>query len=202
MDYVALSYVWGQTEGLRTEKTLLPQLQEPGALLRLGPSLPETIRDAMGLVELLGERYLWVDSLCIPQDDEENKLRDINRMAEIYSNSLVTIIAADGHDSGYGLPGIQGLSRARELHQEVFRLEGNEMVVQQQLPKSELEWMARSQVPYFQRGWTFQEYLFSKRRLMFESQIVRWECASCTWNEDIVHAEGPEANPILVGWMR
>lgn len=47
--------------------------------------------------------------------------------------------------------------------------------------------------PYFKRGWTFQEYMLSKRRLIFQEQALRWEFNRCAWHEDIVHSNGPEA---------
>lgn len=57
-----------------------------------------------------------------------------------------------------------------------------------------------AQTTYFKRGWTFQEYLFSKRRLIFEGRMVRWECSSSAWSEDIVHSDGPESK-FRCNWM-
>lgn len=77
--YVSLSYVWGQVDITKLLTINLDQLQRPGALG--GPaklvSLPKTIRHAMHLTRRLGERYLWVDSLCIVQDDEESQNESI-----------------------------------------------------------------------------------------------------------------------------
>jgi hypothetical protein len=69
-------------------------------------TIPRTILDAMRLVESLGERYLWVDSLCIIQDDEVFKYEEVNDMASIYVNACVTIVAARGKDSNFGLRGV------------------------------------------------------------------------------------------------
>jgi Heterokaryon incompatibility protein (HET) len=79
---------------------------------------PNTVKDAIDLVESLGERYLWVDSLCIVQDDDEWKCSQINNMASIYANSHLTIIAADGDSSDYGLRGLRGISGPRQTLSE------------------------------------------------------------------------------------
>lgn len=58
--------------------------------------LPETIADSIGLVRQLGERYLWVDVLCIVQDDPDDKAVQIHTMELIYGSSVFTIFAAGG----------------------------------------------------------------------------------------------------------
>ena len=61
----------------------------------------------MILTRTLGLDYLWVDTLCIIQDDEENKMKDIARIGSMYSSAHFTIIAADGDDADHGLRGLK-----------------------------------------------------------------------------------------------
>ncbi|KAF2969882.1 hypothetical protein GQX73_g3683 [Xylaria multiplex] len=90
--YIALSYVWGfHTKGLLTLSTVKKYARE-GSLTQ--EDVPRTIRDAMLLVADLGERYLWVDSLCIIQDDLLDKRRYLPMMGEIYDAAVVVIVAA------------------------------------------------------------------------------------------------------------
>ena len=185
MRYVTLSYKWGQTERPRLEKTSLPELEKPNTLTEMGTRIPETIRNAIDLVQLLGEEYMWTDSLCIAQDDEVTKFTELNQMAAIYANSTLTIIAAEGEDAEHGLLGLEGVSKSRELKARWTPFGEKEKVIQSRFP-----WSHLPQTPYFKRGWTFQEYLFSKRRLIFEGQMVRWECSRSAWSEDIVHSDG------------
>jgi hypothetical protein len=56
--------------------------------------LPATIIDAIRLAQTLSISYLWIDSLCIVQNSEEDKVREIATMDRVYKNSWVTISAA------------------------------------------------------------------------------------------------------------
>jgi hypothetical protein len=59
--YVALSYVWGQTRFLLLTTENQPILECPGSLE--DREIPRTIREALSLTKMLGERYPWVDAL-------------------------------------------------------------------------------------------------------------------------------------------
>jgi hypothetical protein len=65
--------------------------------------LPKTIRQAIDVTRLFGERYIWIDQLSILQDDEEHKHGQIKRMAEIYANSYLTLVAVTGKVADSGL---------------------------------------------------------------------------------------------------
>lgn len=181
--YVALSYVWGGIQPLRTVKANLEEIQRhqvftsESTILRI----PNTIKDAMHITRLLDERYLWVDSLCIVQDDDEEKHRQINGMPSIYANATITIIASQGRDANYGLRGLRGISAARHTNQHVFTLPSGHGAI-------ERHWPGFYGSPWYERGWTFQEYLFSKRRLVFGDSRVWWECAGGTSVEDTQQA--------------
>ncbi len=72
---------------------------------------PATIADAIALVRALGERYLWVDAICIVQDDRDSKMQDIERMDLIYSRAFATLVALAGTDAAAGLPGVRAKTR-------------------------------------------------------------------------------------------
>lgn len=117
-EYIALSYVWGGVSSLQAKLENLQVLQVPGVLLNhsdLYLQIPRTIRDTMGLVAVLGKRYLWVDCLCICQDDKDSKHSQLQIMGDIYQNAFLTVIAADGWDANHGLRGIAGVSEPRSL---------------------------------------------------------------------------------------
>ncbi|KAE9982747.1 hypothetical protein BLS_005489 [Venturia inaequalis] len=191
LPYVALSYRWGQTAGLRLQNASIVDFQKSFTLPHLDNRIPHTIRNAMDVVKLLGERYLWVDTLCISQDDTLTKSREIDLMGAYYANAIVTIVAADGEDADYGLRGFEGLSQKRDLDLDALAVDfGKEYkLVNTDIGYGEGKWACS---PYFKRAWVFQEYNFSKRRLVFHNQMVRWECCCSKWQEAIEHLDDPQ----------
>jgi hypothetical protein len=175
--YVALSYVWGQVECAQAMRSNLEHLQQPGAISDSGGNLviPRTIRDAIRLVVLLGERLMWVDSLRIVQDDAESKHVQLNEMASIYANAYVTVIAANGWDANHGLRGIKGVTEYRMLSSDL-----NQDVFESLQPYSTI---------WYNRGWTFQELIFSRRKIMFQYQMAIWECSCGVWHEATPRSE-------------
>ncbi|RFU31821.1 hypothetical protein B7463_g4527, partial [Scytalidium lignicola] len=96
-EYAALSYCWGKSvQPITTTSNLLRHMHA------LPSSLPKTVLDAIEVCQKINIRYLWVDSLCIVQDDESDKLNQIANMGSIYKNSTVTIVAASAVDATDG----------------------------------------------------------------------------------------------------
>jgi hypothetical protein len=111
--YVTLSYTWGsngENSFLALQKNIA-ELRAPRGLEKHMSSLPTTIQDAIAFTKALDERYLWVDSLCIIQDDDENREANIASMARVYENATLTLIAATGDHANAGLPGVRDSSR-------------------------------------------------------------------------------------------
>jgi hypothetical protein len=106
-DYVALSYVWGQCKSIQLTRANKEAMTVPVSLMSILEDLPQVIRDAIEFTKRLGERRLWIDSLCIVQDDEAMKANIIGKMNLIYRYALVTIIAATGLDANAGLSRIR-----------------------------------------------------------------------------------------------
>jgi hypothetical protein len=71
--YVALSYVWGKKPMTLLKKDQLVSWSSPGGLDSVIHGLPNVIKDAINLTAKIGVRFLWVDSLCIVQDDDAIK---------------------------------------------------------------------------------------------------------------------------------
>jgi hypothetical protein len=118
--YVALSYVWGSTNTFLTTKSNLAAFSKHHGLRPFLKDIPKTIMDAMILVKELGIRYLWVDSICIVQDEKDLKASAIEEMHHIYNRSFLTIMAGDGNHADFGLPGVRPGTRE---HQELEEIE-------------------------------------------------------------------------------
>jgi hypothetical protein len=184
--YVTLSYVWGKLPNvLETTKKNFLQLQQTGALdsQPWASRLPLTVRDAIYFTKLMGERYLWVDRLCIIQDDNEQKAVQLSWMSSIYANSYFTIVAADGSDANYGLRGVCINSSPRSYNPSILHFSSTCSMMA--APKFETQFNMEA---WHKRGWTYQERTLSKRNLVFFQGKVFWECRKSVWTEDVADA--------------
>ncbi|KAI4644524.1 hypothetical protein J4E93_006429 [Alternaria ventricosa] len=158
------------------------QLRQPGTLSK--QPLTQTIRDAMTFVKSLGERYLWVDTMCIIQDDAANKASALAQMCAIYSCAMATIVALNGDSADAGLPGIPPTTRNTTA---TFVTPGLHMV-----ERSSLENVLANHTYdgvdvdciYNTRAWTFQERLLSNRSIYFLGEQVYFHCKKQLLCED------------------
>lgn len=158
--YMALSYVWGHIKHLQLTRGNLGELKERGSLRKSWGQLSQTIKDAIILTASIQSRYLWVDSLCIVQDDETNKMMHVLQMASIYTHASVTIVAADGADADHGLRGVGQSSRSNFSQPSLCFAPSAQIAIRP------AQSFAPSAKLYFHRGWTFQEFYLSKRLLV------------------------------------
>ncbi|KOS21314.1 hypothetical protein ESCO_006767 [Escovopsis weberi] len=142
-----------------TMETFLDKIPDAG--------LPETILDAMRLSKKLGLRYLWVDRLCIIQDDAQDVENHIRHMGYVYANAYLTIVAAYG-DVSTGILPINPQRSPRERPSSGTR-DHNELV-------RTSRWNTR--------GWTLQESIYSRRRVYFFQDTVTWQCHCMTWQKN------------------
>ena len=160
--YMCLSYCWGSAEFIQSTKDTI-QSHTKGIPLQ---SLPQVFRDFIKIARALKVKYVWIDSLCILQDSEEDWQREAGRMAKIYRNSYLTIAAA-GASSPY-----DGLFVARTR----FTVGSVQCHVVDHSPIGTATNVNSPKFPLLQRGWTFQERLLSPRVLFFGPGEVSWEC--------------------------
>ncbi|KAK3991450.1 heterokaryon incompatibility protein-domain-containing protein [Cladorrhinum sp. PSN332] len=104
--FVALSYCWGTAPVFRLVKSNREALAHVGSVNAVWDRLPTTVRDAITLCRDLGVQYLWVDSICIVQDDDAHRSAQIAQMNKIYQGSILTIVCTDGTHANAGLPGV------------------------------------------------------------------------------------------------
>ncbi|KUJ06678.1 HET-domain-containing protein, partial [Mollisia scopiformis] len=168
--YVALSYVWGKiTENwLALTRDNFVSMGRKNALI--GASLPHTIKDAMQLCLDLGEQYLWIDSLCILQDDPVSQKQQIDIMDLIYASATLTIVAAAGDHANSGLPGIRRWSRTAKRQTITIQ----DIEISNILPR--MADTAEKSV-WNTRGWTYQERMFSRRCIFLTDGQAFYACS-------------------------
>lgn len=108
--WVALSHCGGRQPRVKTTKHNLDAHRE-GTGIGMD-ELPPIFRDAFNITRQLNIRYLWIDALCIVQDDEGDWEREAKRMNYIYNNATVTIAAEASSDSTIGIVHSMRQSRA------------------------------------------------------------------------------------------
>ncbi|KAI6806256.1 hypothetical protein KC332_g9390 [Hortaea werneckii] len=188
--YIALSYCWG---GKDPAKTLRSNYKDRVRGLSIA-TLPKTYRQAAFLAGQLGISHLWIDALCIIQDDEEDWQRESSRMAEIYSGAyIVFVAAAAAHVEG-------GLNPSTDFPNWRFRNEGQVKAGPIWVRLKDHMRDACALLPISTRAWTYQERLLARRCLIFGKSEVVWECmqgcrCQCC---PAAHTVAPQSDPQLL----
>jgi hypothetical protein len=193
MEYLTLSHCWGDPKAAGKFTNLVTTNLETFQKAIPPAALSRTFRDAITVARRLEFRYLWIDSLCIIQDDETDWMRESAMMGEVYAGSTLNIAAAAAVDGNGGLffkrnPAIvkrcmlmvngslHSLSRGTSYEECVINL------------------------PLNQRGWIYQERYLSPRTLYFGSSQLFWQCchyAACeTFPEGLPLFEFTGKSPI------
>ncbi|KAL0934520.1 HET domain-containing protein [Colletotrichum truncatum] len=183
--FIALSHCWGTSQPLRTLKDNIG-LHHEG--IDLG-TLPQTFQDAVAVTRHLGIQYIWIDSLCIVQDDALDWEREAARMGDIYGSAHLVL----GASSAAG--GAEGFLGRRAHHWEskvtVPSPDGSRgkceihcrPLLDHPMPNARAP---SSRGPLETRGWTFQERVLAKRFVSFGKYELSWGCNSlwdceCGW---------------------
>lgn len=176
LGYATLSYCWGDTLNLCTTKDSLPRFEQEIPM----DSLPRTFLDAMRMAQALGIPRIWIDALCIVQDDEQEWQAQAAEMSEIFQGSQLTITASQSSNSSEGcFPVGPGERLGDEL---VFRTKHNG-------PSSTARLVhvhsgdARNYPSQYgvvhTRGWALQEQILSPRVVYCFNSGIHWQCRSC-----------------------
>lgn len=169
--YIALSYPWSQVDQFENKR------EEP----YVREELPKVLQDVVRLVKGLGlgVNHIWMDRLCVNQDNDDQKTANINAMGDIYEAAFATIILAVP-SKRHLEQGIPGLSAPRLPYQRVEKV-GN-LTLATTYPSLEMA-IATSQ--WNTRAWTFQEGLLSSRCILFGPEQSHFECAEMGCCESI-----------------
>lgn len=171
--YVALSYCWGAPQPDKLTAANVESYKQRIAV----ETLPSTIQQAIKVTRAIGVNYLWIDSMCIVQDDEEDKFRELAKMCEIYSNSTLTLCASAARwctEGFFNLAALPGTS---------YRMPDVGIVYPCALPDGSTGSVRLiERIDYrpgaealTSRGWTFQEHFLPTSVVQFGA-CLSWEC--------------------------
>ena len=195
LQYAALSYCWGGASFVTKKSSL--QIRKQGIAWN---HLPKTQRQAITVCRALKIDYIWIDSLCIIQDDMDDWRKESRKMADVYRGAVLVISADATADAREGI----FLPRTASWTIEPVSCDGMNkwpcMIAHQEVDHQPL-WDTdgdSSDWPLQTRGWTLQEGLLATRIVHFTPRELMWECnhgvrCECgIWQEDY-----PEASLLL-----
>lgn len=165
-EYVALSYVWGG----RNFTTTKANFEDHMHCISSG-ALPKTILHAIQATRLLGYRYIWIDALCIIQDDKDDLGRELPEMGDIYRCAAFTISAEGAPNAGAGLFQERDPNLYRPCTVDVS------VTTERGTTAGCLTLATTCTGPNYPgvRGWVLQEEIFTSRCLRFGKQMS-WKC--------------------------
>jgi hypothetical protein len=166
--------------------------------------MPKTFADMVKVAQFLDVNYLWIDSLCIIQDDARDWMKEAGRMATVYANSFLTL-AATASDNCHGglfqdLPTTSSPFYERQVPVDIAGSSGPKLWYRHHLSHDAL-YESEDNVRTFQkshglgfpllsRAWILQESLLSPRIVHFTGWEVVWSCCNgmrCCCDNDWVH---------------
>ena len=178
--FVALSYVWGKqsqrSESITTingdaaSSNEIGGRRNPDLVPGLPATLPQTMEDAIRFVDHIGERFLWIDQLCIDQTEDEQKQEQINVMDQIFTSAHLTLVSLDGPNADWGLPGVS--RPLLQTHQPTVRLDQGRLMA----TFIYSNWDNNGNSIWDSRGWTLQERLLSRRCIFFAKTHISMTC--------------------------
>jgi hypothetical protein len=181
MEYICLSHCWGSLD-----KKPLETRRDTMDAFQIGipwGKLTKTFKDAIVFSRKLGVRFLWIDSLCIIQDDSHDWAREAGRMASIYENALLTLAAASSSNSRGGLFRTSNPGTLLPHDENIlagFQADQREIYIRRFPSPTFFEYGAKADgdgtSPLLKRAWVFQERILSRRILFFTPWELVFEC--------------------------
>ncbi|KAF3014758.1 hypothetical protein E8E14_010175 [Neopestalotiopsis sp. 37M] len=198
--YLTLSHCWGKLDLLSLTKSTFGDLTDGIAFA----NLPKTFRDAVQVTRKLGFEYLWIDSLCIFQDNLDDWNHEASKMCEVYANAVCNIAATGAADSTQGLffthsqvvdcSFMVDVCWPKNTVKESTQLDRYLVLFSKQWKESvEKQSLNR-------RAWVIQERMLSKRVISFARDQLFWECLELRANEAFPNGT-PSDNGASVYWM-
>lgn len=175
--YCCLSHCWGLKQIITTTRSNI-QAHKREIPLEL---LPKTFQDAVLLTRRLGIAYIWIDSLCIVQDDDNDWKIESAKMESVYRTAHLTIAATCSSSAAGGLNTetpdyeVSGVTSSGEKYSLFFREKIDHHTENCSMDNgTSRPTVARH--PLLTRAWVFQERLLSTRILHFGPYELFFEC--------------------------
>ncbi|SMR49415.1 unnamed protein product [Zymoseptoria tritici ST99CH_3D1] len=187
--YAALSHCWGkELPAILTRKENIDQHLKSIDFRTLARNFQDALTTASGL----GLRHLWIDSLCIIQQDKEDWEKECVKMASIFQNAIVTIAAAGAPDAHTGFLNTRSIQSGESCTFNLSGEDGQPNLIRARRDKSRKAFLTTEFPPILAtRGWVHQERILAPRTLSFGSKQMYFECLTSQRFEEIHVPLGP-----------
>lgn len=180
--YVTLSHRRGNGEGCVLTLSTMSMFKEGLHLTEVS----DTVRDSVVTTRALGLNYLWIDSMCIIQDDHGDWHQEATTMSQVYGLSTCTIAAANSGIDNTGYLAMRNQYRFRPCGvPNPFKMKSKYSFYIRSQYLSEIYARELKGSLWHNRGWVFQERILSPRLLIFSGTQIMWACqnlqAAETW---------------------
>ncbi|KAI1420262.1 heterokaryon incompatibility protein-domain-containing protein [Xylaria sp. FL1777] len=210
--YTTLSHRWGTSETFKLTRLNMALMTNSIPW----ESIPKLYQESIELTRLLGIEYIWIDSLCIIQDDADDWEREAGTMKAVYGNSYLNIAATHAIDSHIGL--FKSSRLGADYPAQIIPRDPKIQIRPQ--PHLTHRHFGSNYVyyppdcPLMERGWVLQERILSPRIVHYDGDEIKWECqavADCQCGGLVVIANfkrefhgglKPGGNPLPYQWMR
>ncbi|KAF2141583.1 uncharacterized protein K452DRAFT_271189 [Aplosporella prunicola CBS 121167] len=192
--YATLSYCWGCADKhlIKTTKANLGKMTAGISVKRL----PRSYQDAIIVCRTLDIPFLWIDALCIIQDDEEEWELEAQKLARLYQQALITIIPSADQSAydGFLERSLPARHPVKVDFHSVLNPGTNEtyFINEPDFSGTPLFYQDTAKTKWGNRGWTFNERLFSTRRLYFGAETIHWSCRGFYMSEVDNKCQAPE----------
>jgi hypothetical protein len=146
--------------------------------------LTKTFKDAIYITRFLGLHYLWIDSLCILQDDPADWIRESSSMSGVYGGATINIAATGAVDGSLGC----FFNRHTSWRCQIRAMVDGKDSLLDCIPSGYRD--SLRDAPLATRGWVMQERFLSHRTLHFTQKEIFWEC-----HEKVASETFPERIP-------
>ncbi|KAI0103200.1 heterokaryon incompatibility protein-domain-containing protein [Nemania sp. FL0031] len=171
--YTTLSHKWGMNEEFRLTQFSMDFMTDtiPWDVI------PKTYQESIEVTRRLGIEYIWIDSLCIIQDDTEDWRKEAGMMKSVYGNSYLNIAAVQAVDSYGSLFASSDLGvqcPAQTVPQQpTIHIRPQPHMTHRHFGSNYYDVGTN---PLLQRGWVLQERILSPRVVYYDTNELKWEC--------------------------
>lgn len=187
--YFTLSHCWGSYLPLRLTKDNIRSLSNSSSI----DDLPKTYQDALTVVNSLGYKYIWIDSLCIVQDDEQDWENESSLMGLTYNHAVCNIAATWASNGEDGCFSIRDPTTICPTFIALDLTDSGRSTYQ--ISQSDVYHGDITHAPLNKRGWVVQERYLARRQLSATKRQFYWECHDLLASEEFPHGYPADRSP-------